>query len=217
MLIRTTLAACATLVSALALAGPTNTENLDPKSDKPGLAAGDAAPGAPAGLTLRTVDDQEVAIETLWAEGPVVVTFYRGGWCPYCTKELRKWESNLEEVESLGARFVAITMEKPDAAQKTIAKHAKGMRVLSDTTGDVSRAFRLAFALDAATTKKYKGYGIDLATNNASGEWELPAPGTFVIDADGVVRYAWADWDYTKRAPIEDVMGALRAVSTGPR
>jgi peroxiredoxin len=197
-------------ISFAALAGPVNDKNLDPKADKPGLAVGDKAP---ANLTVRTVNDEAVTLESLWADGPVVVTFYRGGWCPYCTKDLAKWEPKLSEVESLGAEFVAITMEKPEAAKATSTKHAPDMRVLSDTTGDVSRAFRLAFSLDEKTTKKYKGYGINLEANNASGEWDLPAPATYIIDSNGVIRYAWADWDYSKRAPIPEVLKSLRDVS----
>jgi len=205
------LAALALLGAAALAAAPINDANLNPKTDAPGLKVGDHAP---TGLTLRTVDGKETPVDSLWADGPVVVTFYRGGWCPYCTKELAKWEPKLSEVDAMGAEFVAITMEKPDAAQKTTAKHAADMRVLSDMDGDVSRAFRLAFALDDATTAKYKGYGIDLASNNANAKWELPAPGTYVIDEKGVIRYAWADWDYTKRAPVDEVMKAVREVAS---
>lgn len=201
-------------LGASAFAEPVNDKNLDPKTDKPGLKVGEQAP---TGLSLMTVDNKPVALESLWADGPVVVTFYRGGWCPYCTKELAKWEPKLSEIDSLGAGFVAITMEKPDAAQKTGAKHAENMRILSDVEGDVSRAFRLAFTLDSKTVSKYKGYGVDLATNNASAEWELPAPGTYVIDETGAIRYAWADWDYTKRAPIDEVMKAVRTVASEQR
>lgn len=210
-MIQNPIAALAAASLALAAhAGPVNTENLDPKSDTPGLTVGERAP---TGVALRTVENAPVALESLWANGPVVVTFYRGGWCPYCTKDLAKWEPKLSEIEALGADFVAITMEKPDSAQKTSAKHAAGVRILSDTEGEVSRAFRLAFALDERTVKKYKGYGIDLEANNANGKWELPAPATYVIDGSGEIRYAWASWDYTKRAPIPEVLKALKAVS----
>jgi peroxiredoxin len=201
-------------LGASAYAEPVNNKNLDPKTDTPGLSVGEQAP---TGVSLMTVENKPVALETLWADGPVVVTFYRGGWCPYCTKELAKWEPKLSEVEALGAEFVAITMEKPDSAQKTSTKHAANMRILSDVEGDVSRAFRLAFALDTKTVSKYKGYGIDLAANNANGEWELPAPGTYVIDETGAIRYAWASWDYTKRAPVDEVMKAVRAVASEQR
>jgi peroxiredoxin len=197
-------------ISLAAFGGPVNDKNLDPKTDKPGLAVGDHAP---TNLTVRTATDEAVTLESLWADGPVVVTFYRGGWCPYCTKELAKWEPKLSEVDSLGATFVAVTMEKPEAAKKTTMKSAPDMRVLSDTTGDVSRAFRVAFSLDESTTEKYKGYGINLEANNASGEWDLPAPATYIIDSKGVIRYAWADWDYSKRAPIPEVLKSLREVS----
>ncbi len=201
-------------LGASSFAEPVNDTNLDPKTDTPGLTVGEQAP---TGFSLTTVDNKPVALESLWADGPVVITFYRGGWCPYCTKELAKWEPKLSEVDSLGADFVAITMEKPDAAQKTGAKHAEHLRILSDVDGDVSRAFRLAFSLDAKTVSRYKGFGIDLATNNANGEWELPAPGTYVIDETGAIRYAWASWDYSKRAPIDEVMKAVRTVASEQR
>lgn len=194
---------------AHAQASPVNTTNLDPATDAPGLRVGDKAP---RGMTLRTADNKEVTLESMWADSPVVVTFYRGGWCPYCTKDLAKWEKRVDEIETMGAKFVAVTMEKPDLAQKTGAKHTPGTMILSDSEGDVSRAFRLAFAIDDGTMKTLKRYGVDLEATNASAEWELPAPATFVIDRDGVVRYAWADWDFTKRAPIGEVVDATRAV-----
>ncbi len=207
---RLTSVAAGVAISFAAFGSPVNDKNLDPKTDKPGLAVGDHAP---ANLTVRTATNEAVSLESLWADGPVVVTFYRGGWCPYCTKELAKWEPKLSEVDSLGATFVALTMEKPEAAKTTSMKHSPNLRVLSDTTGDVSRAFKVAFSLDEKTTKKYKGYGIDLETNNANGEWDLPAPATFIIDSNGVIQYAWADWDYKQRAPIPEVLKSLREVS----
>lgn len=211
MLTKVLTAALALSVSSLAIAqsAAPNTRNLDPETDKPGVAVGDKAP---AGVALRSVENAEIDLESLWAEGPVVLTFYRGGWCPYCTKDLAKWEKRIDEIEKMGAAFVAITMEKPDLAQKTGAKHTPGTTILSDSTGDVSRAFRLAFTLDDKTVKTYKGYGIDLEKANASESWELPAPATYVIDRDGVIRYAWSSWDYTKRAPIAEVVEATRAV-----
>lgn len=216
MLTKVLIAAIAMSVPSLALAqsAAPNTRNLDPKIDTPGLAVGDKAP---TGVALRTVEDAPVALESLWADGPVVVTFYRGGWCPYCTKDLAKWEKRIDEIEQMGATFVAITMEKPDLAQKTAAKHTPGTTILSDSSGDVSRAFRLAFSLDDKTVKAYKGYGIDLEKANANATWELPAPATYVIDRDGVVRYAWSSWDYTKRAPVSEVVDAARAVVSGVR
>ncbi|MFG0260610.1 MAG: peroxiredoxin-like family protein [Phycisphaerales bacterium JB041] len=173
----------------------------------PGLAVGERAPDA----TVRTRDGQDVSLASLYADGPVVVTFYRGGWCPYCTRQLAEWQGREAELAAAGGRLVAITAESPDNVTKTAGKHDLGFDIYSDTTMAAAKAYRVYFDLDAGTKTRYKGYGIDLGTSNASGTWSLPAPGTFVIDSDGVVRYAWADWDYKQRADADEVIAAVRA------
>jgi peroxiredoxin len=143
----------------------------------------------------------------------VILTFYRGGWCPFCTKALAGWEGRMDEVEALGATFVAITPESPDNAASTGAKHAPSMTILSDPHHEASRNFHLSFNLPEDTKTKYKGYGIDLEKSNASHNWELPAPGTYVIGRDGTIVYAWADWDYKKRADPDQVLAAAKAAA----
>ena len=182
---------------------------MDPETQKPGLATGTTAPDA----TLRTVSGEETTLASLYADGPVIVTFYRGGWCPFCTKALAGWEKRMGEVEALGATFVAITPESPDNAKATGSKNAPSMMILSDTGHEAARAFRLSFELPAELQEKYKGYGIDLGKSNTSQRWELPAPGTFVIDRDGTIVYAWADWDYKKRADPDEVLEAAKAAA----
>ena len=173
----------------------------------PGLTVGERAPDA----MVQTRDGQTVSLASLYADGPVVVTFYRGGWCPYCTRQLSEWQGREAELHDAGGRLVAITAESPDNVGKTANKHNLDMDIYSDTTMAAAKGYRVYFELDSATRTKYEGYGIDLATGNASGMWSLPAPGTFVIDSSGVVRYAWADWDYTKRADTDEVIAAVRA------
>lgn len=175
----------------------------------PGLAVGTQAPDA----TITTRDGENVSLASLYADGPVVVTFYRGGWCPYCTRQLTEWQGREGELADAGGRLVAITAESPDNATDTAGKHGLGFAIYSDTTMAAAKAYDVFFELDAGTKSKYKGYGIDLASRNASGTWTLPAPGTFVIDRDGIVRYAWADWDYTKRADADEVIAAVRAAN----
>lgn len=173
----------------------------------PGLTVGERAPDA----MIQTRDGQQVSLASLYADGPVVVTFYRGGWCPYCTRQLAEWQGREAELAAAGGRLLAITAESPDNATKTANKHDLGMDIFSDTTMAAAKAYRVYFDLDAGTKTKYKGYGIDLETSNASGTWSLPAPGTFVIDQEGIVRYAWADWDYKQRADADEVIAAVRA------
>lgn len=174
----------------------------------PGLVVGERVGEA----TLLDAAGQPVALSSLWAERPVVVTFYRGGWCPYCTKALTEWETKRAELTALGVDFVALTPERPDLTVETASKDGLGFTVLSDASFQAADAFRVRFSLDQETRRKYSGFGVDLGARNAAGVWDLPAPGTFLIDTGGVVRYAWADWDYRKRAEPDEVIAAARAL-----
>jgi peroxiredoxin len=174
----------------------------------PGLTVGDRAPDA----TVYTQDGQPVSLASLYKDGPVVVTFYRGGWCPFCQRALEGWQTRLDELHDAGATLVALTPESPDHAADTITDHHLGFAVYSDSKMQAAKAYEVFFEVDQDTQTKYKGYGIDLSSWNANGLWTLPAPGTFVIDRKGVVRYAWADWDYTKRADPEEVIRVVRGL-----
>lgn len=181
---------------------------LDPATTTPGLAAGDHAPDG----ALRDPESQRVDLAALYADGPTVLIFYRGGWCPFCSRDLQNWQDALPEFESAGASVVAVSMESPEHALDTVEKNKLGYRVLVDETGETVKAFRLGFALDEGTKKRYEGFGIDLSTWNSNGSWELPAPAVYVIDTDGVIRYASADWDYRKRAGYEDALEVVRGL-----
>lgn len=175
----------------------------------PGLAVGERAPDA----TLTGLDGKPVQLASLYKDGPVVLTFYRGGWCPFCNKALSAWHDKLDALKAAGGTLIALTPEKPDLASATREKAGGGYAVYSDSTQSAAKAFKVQFAMDAATQTKYKGYGIDLSKNNASATWELPAPATFVIDKEGVIRWAFADWDYEKRADPDTVIAALKALA----
>ncbi len=179
---------------------------MDPATQAPGLSVGEKAPS----VTLRDAEGRDVDLGALYGAGPVVVTFYRGGWCPFCTKALNDWEGRIEELRAAGVTFVAISPETPEHASKTRAEHAPSVVVLSDVDGAAGKSFRVAFEMGEDLQKTYKGYGVDLTQRNANGRWELPAPATFVIDGEGVVRWAFADWDYKKRANPDEVIAAAR-------
>lgn len=176
------------------------------KNAPPGLAVGEKAPEA--GLLDR--EGKAVAMADLIRQGPVVVIFYRGGWCPFCTKHLSAWSAKLDELKAMGATVVAISPEKPEALAKTTEKTHVAYTLLCDPRMEAARGFKLAFDLDEKTITKYKGYGIDLGASNAVGSWTLPHPATFVIDTEGVVRYASANQDYTKRADPSDAIEVIR-------
>ncbi len=177
----------------------------------PGLDVGAKAPDA----TVLDVHGKRVQLADLYKEGPVVLTFYRGGWCPVCNRALAAWQGRLEDVRRSGGTFIALAPEKPDEAARTIEKGHLAYTVLSDPKHEAAKAFRVHFVVDDATREKYLGYGMDVGRANASGTWELPAPATFVIDCEGVIRYAFADWDYKKRADPDEVIRVLEALSSG--
>jgi len=181
---------------------------LNPAEEEPGLQVGDRAP---EGL-LRDPDAETVALRDLYAGQPVVLVFYRGGWCPYCTRDLRDWESGIDDFNAAGARVIAVSMETPEHALATASDNDLSYDVLVDETGDLTRAFRLGFALSDDTIARYEGFGINLDSRNASGQWVLPAPAVYVIDPDGVIRYAEADWDYLQRAGYADALETVRGL-----
>ncbi len=181
---------------------------LDPETDVPGLPVGAAAPDA----AVKNRAGETIRLSELYADGPVVLVFYRGGWCPYCNAQLSSWAPKVEELESLGYRFVAVSPETREHQYETIAKtELKGL-ALSDAHGETMRRFRVGFELTPETVKKYRGFGINLDSWNTFQRWELPAPATFVIDEEGVIRWSHASWGIKNedRAAPEKVLKAIR-------
>ena len=176
-----------------------------------GIAEQSASEGSAApDFSLPNAHGEPVASEALWGDGPAVVSFYRGGWCPYCNIELKALQDRLPEIEALGARLVAITPETPDNALSTQEKNEIGFDVLSDDGNQVASAFGLSFRLPEAIVELYKGFGIDLEASNGEASQTLPVPATFVIGKGGKVLKAFVDADYTTRAEPDDVIAALK-------
>lgn len=172
------------------------------------LKAGDAVPA----VTLKDTEGRAVTMGSMYAERPVVVMFYRGGWCPYCNESLKEWGQALGEFKGAGVDVVAVSMEKPEKAKAVREKLKTGYALLIDEDGEAARAFGVAFAVDDETKAKLRKYNIDLGASNASGRWELPVPGTFLIDTTGKVRHAFANEDYTKRADPDEFLAQAKRV-----
>ena len=176
-----------------------------------GIAEQSAGEGSAApNFSLPNAQGEPVASDALWGDGPAVVSFYRGGWCPYCNVELKALQDRLPEIEALGARLVAITPETPDNALTTQEKNEIGFDVLSDDGNRVASAFGLTFRLPDAVNEIYKGFGIDLEAANGEGSQTLPVPATFVIGKGGTVLKAFVDADYTQRLEPDEIIAALK-------
>ncbi|MBV8961781.1 MAG: AhpC/TSA family protein [Hyphomicrobiales bacterium] len=170
------------------------------------LKLGDRAPA----IVLGNAKGEMVDVGALLRKGPVIVTFYRGGWCPYCNLELKAFQDVLPQILAAGASLVAISPEKPDESLSTAEKNALTFEVLTDAGQKVGRAFGLVYEFTDELKSAYNGFGLDIpARNGAPGEWALPISATYVIDRDGTIIYAYTDADYRDRADPRDVLEAL--------
>ncbi|MBT2443447.1 AhpC/TSA family protein [Streptomyces sp. ISL-36] len=172
------------------------------------LNTGDVAPD----FTLPAAVGDPVALRTLLASGPVVLAFYRGGWCPYCNLALRALQRHHGDIAARGARLVAISPQIPGESLSLTEKHDLAFDVLSDLGSDVAKQYGLAFDLPDDLAEVYQGFGIDLQHANGGHARTLPLPATYVIDRDGVIRWAFVDTDYTTRAEPADILAALDAL-----
>jgi peroxiredoxin len=159
---------------------------------------------------LPDVKGKTLRLSRLLQAGPVVLTFYRGGWCPYCNLQLRSYQSALPEMEALGARLVAISPQLPDASLSTAEKNELRFDVLSDVGNDVARSYGLVFTLADELRDVMKSKGKALTDINGDDNWELPVPATYVIGRNGKVALAYVDVDYRNRLETEEIVASLK-------
>jgi peroxiredoxin len=161
-------------------------------------------------FTLPDAHGKPVTLSALLAKGPAVVTFYRGGWCPFCDLQLRAYQRVLGAIHDLDAELVAILPQTPDYALSDIEKKQLTFPVLTDKGNRVAREFKLVFALSDALKRLQTGFGSVLPKFNGDDSWELPMPGTFVLDRHGLVRFASVDPNWTVRVEPAAILDALR-------
>lgn len=166
-------------------------------------------------FALPGVDGGLVSSGELLQRGPIVVVFYRGGWCPYCNIQLRAYQAILPEITGLGARLVAISPQLPDQSLSTAQTEALTFDVLSDVGNQAARSFGLVYALPEELRAALRGNGKALPGINGDESWELPVPATYVIARDGRIAFAHVDVDYRQRAEPAAILAALRALPQG--
>lgn len=159
---------------------------------------------------------RSVDIVTNAADKPQVVTFYRGGWCPYCSMELRAYQKALPEIEAAGGALVAVSPEAPDHTLSTAEKNELGFSVLSDAEGRLADALGIRFELSEEVKAYFVSVGHDLPARNADDKWSVPFPATYVVGADGQIAFAFVDPDYRKRLDPQAVVGILRHLNSKP-
>jgi peroxiredoxin len=169
------------------------------------IKAGEAFPT----LVLPNHKGSTTDLGVLIASSPLIVTFYRGGWCPYCNLELRAYQDLLPKIIAKGARLVAISPETPDNSLSTAEKNALSFDVLTDSDGYLADALGIRFELSTAIKALYQKFGHDLPVRNGDGRWSLPVPATYVIEKGGRISLAHVDADYRKRLDPQVALDAL--------
>ena len=172
-----------------------------------------ARPSDPApDFTLPNAHGMPVSLSGLLQLGPVIVTFYRGGWCPYCNIQLRAYQAALPEFTALGAQLVAISPQLPDSSLSTAQTNALSFDVLSDVSNEVAGRFGLVYSLPEELRAALRANNKALPGINGDDSWELPVPATYVIGHDGRIVLTSIDVDYRNRLDPEAIVAALTLI-----
>jgi len=160
-------------------------------------------------FTLRDQLGRQVSLAGELRHGPVVLIFYRGAWCPYCNILLRTYGLRARDFSERGARLVAVSPQTPDNSLTMAEKHSLEFPVLSDEGGEVIAAYGLKYDVEGQAREVLEATGNDVARFNGKGGWILPAPGVFIIDRKGIVRFVRVNGDYTERVEPDEALAAL--------
>lgn len=171
------------------------------------------ADGIAPDFALPNAVGKSIVLKDLLRSGPVVLTFYRGGWCPYCNIQLRAYQSILSRISALGARLVAISPQLPDSSLDTVQKNALTFDVLSDVGNEVARSYGLVYSLPEEIRAALRSNNKALPAINGNESWELPVPATYVVARDGLVALAYVEVDYRTRLEPEALLTCLKSLS----
>jgi len=158
---------------------------------------------------LKNAQGHEIALGQLLKK-PLVISFYRGAWCPYCNLEIRALSAALPEIHAQGAELVAITPQLPEKSLQQASDSNIEFEVLSDIGNHLAMEFGLVFTLPESLRPIYQAWGVDLPEYNGDTSFQLPVPATYVVDREGIIRYHYVNSDYTRRLEPAIVVEQLR-------
>ncbi len=160
-------------------------------------------------VTLPNAKGEDITLSDLLKEGKVVLTFYRGGWCPYCNIALKALQQALPEITKKGATLVAITPESPDNTLSTQEKNKLDFEVLTSENNELARSLGLVYQLPDSLVTLYTKFGIDLVESQGNNANELPIAATYIIEQNGEISYHFLAEDYKLRSDPNDIISAL--------
>jgi len=187
------------------------TERTIEELRRAGVAGGALSLGAKAPeFELADGDGKTFRSAEALSRGRLVVSFYRGRWCPYCVAELESLQAVLPQIQAAGASLVAISPQIAKHSGFTADQHQLRFPVLSDPGNRVAHQFGLVYRLPQELEQLYRGIFINLPNSNGDQSWELPLPATYILERDGTVLFAFADADHMRRAEPAELVERLR-------
>jgi peroxiredoxin len=172
------------------------------------LKVGDTIPS----FMLPNAEGHIVFSDYLLKRGPLVVNFFRGDWCPYCRRTLEVLETTLPDITAAGGRLVALTPDTGSHLAATKRNYALTYEVLSDVDGAVGLQFGVLIRAPDPYRELLAGTGVDLPARHGNEGWLIPMPATFVVDQHAVIRYAFVNVDFTRRAEPVEIVDILRSI-----
>lgn len=184
------------------------------------LKAGDRAPN----FTLKNYSGELRSLSGYLKSGPLVLTFYRGLWCPYCNLQLAAYNKGLDAIRALGADLVAISSEGADGAAaikdsdlpqetKDTIISAPDFDVLHDASTTVAKNFGVAFVLPETHQQLLHAFKVNVERANGDNTYAFADPATYIIGQDGVVAWAYIPNNYRKRAEVSEILKQLKRLS----
>ena len=175
-------------------------------TDATGLKVGEEAPL----FSAIGADSSVYSLQTILKDGPVVLIFYRGFWCPYCNRHLGNFQDSLTFIQDLGANVIAVSPEKPEYLQKMADKSGARFTLLYDDEYKISNAYNVSFLPDKRTVLKYNTFlNANFKESHSNGSDMLPIPATFIISEKGIIIWRQFDPDYKKRSSVRDIINVL--------
>lgn len=169
------------------------------------LKVGDTMPD----FSLPNASGKKIQLSKVLKNGPAIIAFYRGSWCPYCNVQLNSYQQHLGEFKNRRATLLAITPEKRDVSVETKNTKKIEFDILTDKNNQFAQRLGLVFGLPAELKALYQQFGIDLEKSQGNPEWKLPVPATYIVQSDRKITYAFVDSDYTQRAEPADLLKHL--------
>ena len=179
--------------------------------DTKGIKVGEIAPQ----ITTKDINGATFNLENTLNNGPVVLVFYRGGWCPYCNRQLRKLQAEIvPELDKFNAKLVAISVDRLDEIEKTQKKQDLGMTLISDPMASIIKRYNVVNQTSDSFVKTYKeSYGIDIEAYSGQKHHIIAVPAIFTISSNGEVVFSYANENYTIRAQNRDIISSLEELS----